>query len=105
MSIFDSTSPYLHPFPTRRSSDLLLGHDKKPFERRAGIELVLADVGEDRVDLSRVEPDEGQSKSQRRFLIERGQPAHPLRSEEHTSELQSPCNIVCRLLLEKKTRR
>src|SRR2546426_7134967 len=26
----------------------------------------------------------------------------PSRSEEHTSELQSPCNIVCRLLLEKK---
>src|SRR2546426_1482915 len=24
------------------------------------------------------------------------------RSEEHTSELQSPCNLVCRLLLEKK---
>src|SRR5256885_11081337 len=39
----------------------------------------------------------------------RGQPAsrsirgHPRgRSEEHTSELQSPCNIVCRLLLDKK---
>src|SRR5256885_14296198 len=35
--------------------------------------------------------------------------SHPLgrqdrdpRSEEHTSELQSPCNLVCRLLLEKK---
>src|SRR5256885_10996865 len=27
---------------------------------------------------------------------------HPRRSEEHTSELQSPCNLVCRLLLEKK---
>src|SRR5256885_5881715 len=27
---------------------------------------------------------------------------HDLRSEEHTSELQSPCNLVCRLLLEKK---
>src|SRR2546426_5863423 len=27
---------------------------------------------------------------------------HPDRSEEHTSELQSPCNLVCRLLLEKK---
>src|SRR2546426_1655930 len=27
------------------------------------------------------------------------------RSEEHTSELQSPCNLVCRLLLEKKKRR
>src|SRR5256885_4583964 len=37
------------------------------------------------------------------------QPAEPplhggrvYRSEEHTSELQSPCNLVCRLLLEKK---
>src|SRR3989454_2401048 len=30
--------------------------------------------------------------------------SHPvdIRSEEHTSELQSPCNLVCRLLLEKK---
>src|SRR5256885_12716913 len=27
------------------------------------------------------------------------------RSEEHTSELQSPCNLVCRLLLEKKITR
>src|SRR5256885_12912517 len=26
------------------------------------------------------------------------------RSEEHTSELQSPCNLVCRLLLEKKNK-
>src|SRR5256885_8229542 len=46
----------------------------------------------------------------------RGRPAHhglrgqrrlhpdPHRSEEHTSELQSPCNLVCRLLLEKKKR-
>src|SRR5256885_5581517 len=38
------------------------------------------------------------------------QPFHGLgvqvvgRSEEHTSELQSPCNLVCRLLLEKKKR-
>src|SRR2546426_9120329 len=29
-------------------------------------------------------------------------PRHLHRSEEHTSELQSPCNLVCRLLLEKK---
>src|ERR1039457_2915162 len=29
------------------------------------------------------------------------QPRPPGRSEEHTSELQSPCNLVCRLLLEK----
>src|SRR5256885_10411147 len=37
------------------------------------------------------------------------QPLHEtregLRSEEHTSELQSPCNLVCRLLLENKTSR
>src|SRR2546426_3256305 len=31
--------------------------------------------------------------------VERGEKS---RSEEHTSELQSPCNLVCRLLLEKK---
>src|SRR2546426_7731071 len=38
-----------------------------------------------------------------------GRPLRPVplqpgatRSEEHTSELQSPCNLVCRLLLEKK---
>src|SRR5256885_11613912 len=33
-----------------------------------------------------------------------GQQRQP-RSEEHTSELQSPCNLVCRLLLEKKNKR
>src|SRR6266446_9917117 len=35
-------------------------------------------------------------------------PCHPdgrARSEEHTSELQSPCNLVCRLLLEKKKKK
>src|SRR5256886_11439891 len=31
--------------------------------------------------------------------------AHPSRSEEHTSELQSQSNLVCRLLLEKKKKR
>src|SRR2546426_6115833 len=35
----------------------------------------------------------------RRVLLLRAPQA---RSEEHTSELQSPCNLVCRLLLEKK---
>src|SRR5256886_13187524 len=34
--------------------------------------------------------------------VERFPPAADLRSEEHTSELQSQSNIVCRLLLEKK---
>src|SRR2546426_5987637 len=47
----------------------------------------------------------------RRAAAHLHRPAHTLacagpgdraRSEEHTSELQSPCNLVCRLLLEKK---
>src|SRR5256885_10669732 len=40
--------------------------------------------------------------------VKREQPeerADHARSEEHTSELQSPCNLVCRLLLEKKNTR
>src|SRR2546426_7563265 len=32
-------------------------------------------------------------------------PVISVRSEEHTSELQSPCNLVCRLLLEKKKKK
>src|SRR5256885_14666359 len=40
-----------------------------------------------------------------RVIILRGEGrAFSSRSEEHTSELQSPCNLVCRLLLEKKQR-
>src|SRR3989454_2423770 len=34
--------------------------------------------------------------------VERNLVVTVYRSEEHTSELQSPCNLVCRLLLEKK---
>src|SRR5256885_16392645 len=51
------------------------------------------------------------SRRHDRTLRAAGRPARPLplrrekgRSEEHTSELQSPCNLVCRLLLEKKKR-
>src|SRR2546426_6524353 len=44
-----------------------------------------------------------QDRGQRRGLFINGErvDSRP-RSEEHTSELQSPCNLVCRLLLEKK---
>src|SRR2546426_5727591 len=37
-----------------------------------------------------------------RWTTEPLKPSAIARSEEHTSELQSPCNLVCRLLLEKK---
>src|SRR5256885_2985454 len=42
-----------------------------------------------------------------RIHVRRGAGAclEDVRSEEHTSELQSPCNLVCRLLLEKKKNR
>src|SRR5256885_7734978 len=45
----------------------------------------------------------GDGRHPLRFDSFPGQSARPRsRSEEHTSELQSPCNLVCRLLLEKK---
>src|SRR2546426_6827163 len=39
------------------------------------------------------------------FFVQSTMLARCARSEEHTSELQSPCNLVCRLLLEKKKQR
>src|SRR5256885_5672486 len=49
-----------------------------------------------RVNAARGTPDP------RRSSRWRARPRDGPRSEEHTSELQSPCNLVCRLLLEKK---
>src|SRR2546426_6450547 len=60
-----------------------------------------AELLDHRVWLS--QPEFAQRRLQRLLheLLQRNvQPAE--RSEEHTSELQSPCNLVCRLLLEKK---
>src|SRR5688500_20119137 len=64
---------HLHSFPTRRSSDL-------PRPARSWSKLAAP---------SRTSRTCARSKES-------------TRSEEHTSELQSPCNLVCRLLLEKK---
>src|SRR5256885_7974703 len=57
--------------------------------------------------------EENESFVGRTFLSSRNSPANASnlpnpaanRSEEHTSELQSPCNLVCRLLLEKKKKK
>src|SRR5256885_2021212 len=61
------------------------------------------------IDWSAADPATQLNAYVRRRLVEyvtdyrkRGDSALVVRSEEHTSELQSPCNIVCRLLLEKK---
>src|SRR5256885_6527595 len=44
-------------------------------------------------------------KSIANFNLRQGVAIGTPRSEEHTSELQSPCNLVCRLLLEKKKKK
>src|SRR5256885_11303038 len=71
-------------FPTRRSSDLAQHGPVDP--------QVDAVPSGGRVDPDAVEI--GDPHGHRRAV--------DARSEEHTSELQSPCNLVCRLLLEKK---
>src|SRR5256885_3482492 len=47
-------------------------------------------------------PPECPAHAVHRTGLRRGRHGAAQRSEEHTSELQSPCNLVCRLLLEKK---
>src|SRR5256885_4637028 len=54
------------------------------------------------VDVRGEEPEGGSHPSAERGHRERKAGGAGRRSEEHTSELQSPCNLVCRLLLEKK---
>src|SRR5690606_41582739 len=91
---------HLHSFPTRRSSDLSCGRVNLPPIRggadqaniqtggtRQGFNLVGCTTA---ADLSRL----GFTSNALTFT--------PSRSEEHTSELQSRENLVCRLLLEKK---
>src|SRR2546427_1013778 len=59
------------------------------------------DIVED--ETVREELDELTGRRQRVIIEDRDKKLHPhIRSEEHTSELQSQSNIVCRLLLEKK---
>src|SRR5690606_41495243 len=94
----------LHSFPTRRSSDL---HD--PLEQVERLAEVVADDRFD--DVGVADQGEGALGGGGRETLAGGDSAalhvgHRLaagkRSEEHTSELQSRENLVCRLLLEKK---
>src|SRR5688500_19216613 len=54
------------------------------------------------VVFSQTKPAEPSSDAQDIIKFETSLVQTDVRSEEHTSELQSPCNLVCRLLLEKK---
>src|SRR5207244_11234894 len=92
---------HIYSFPTRRSSDLVIR-----FETARAVPggRVGVDADEDRAALRVGDRD---SLRQRDECVvatrEHGAQAVRLqRSEEHTSELQSPDHLVCRLLLEKK---
>src|SRR5205085_11018932 len=89
----------LHSFPTRRSSDLVgstIVADKLRNSRADGLTVIAALLREHESDLADyLVHDE----------IGRQLPMLIQRSEEHTSELQSQSNLVCRLLLEKKKKK
>src|SRR5688500_20139167 len=78
---------YLHSFPTRRSSDLPISRSDRPSTSRRRTSSSRGVTGLTPASRGCAAP---------------GSVAAMSRSEEHTSELQSPCNLVCRLLLEKK---
>src|SRR5947208_12761622 len=90
----------VHSFPTRRSSDL-----KMP-SRIVGWAAVLLSLplwGDDWTGLGR---DDARTRAASEILTSPAPLGSPVaRSEEHTSELQSPDHLVCRLLLEKKNTR
>src|SRR5207248_9904499 len=89
--------PDLHSFPTLRSSDLGWRYG---FQRGGGRFQLGGQRGQQAPeDFQALLQPGGQAAAQ--FL-----PAFAFpRSEEHTSELQSPYDLVCRLLLEKKKKR
>src|SRR5256885_11407459 len=62
-----------------------------------GVAGAFADAIDRQFELARTRADRGQG-----IRHTHAQVIMAVRSEEHTSELQSPCNLVCRLLLEKK---
>src|SRR2546430_7572972 len=80
----------LFPYTTLFRSQLVAERD----ERLAGDPLERSDVGRRQLVAPATDP--------ARLGRPRGPRMDPMRSEEHTSELQSQSNLVCRLLLEKK---
>src|SRR5207249_9025040 len=96
---------HLHSFPTRRSSDLVMAADSVSFGLRAGERLgVVGESGSGKSTLAlailrMIKPSSQISPASMR---PGGVNLMTLRSEEHTSELQSRFDLVCRLLLEKK---
>src|SRR5205823_15112826 len=88
--------PTLHSFPTRRSSDLALtAAQRVGSASRACAQAATTEVHQSSGSCS-AHPGCGCS------VLTSARPMAGMRSEEHTSELQSLAYLVCRLLLEKK---
>src|SRR5205085_10720887 len=93
----------LHSFPTRRSSDLSAPAPKKRDDLELDLGPPAADLPAPLANLPSVAAQLPAKKAEPAFgEIDLPSLDAPLRSEEHTSELQSESNLVCRLLLEKK---
>src|SRR5256885_12089491 len=91
--------PYTTLFRSVVRMQVDAAHRRLPHDEQAvahGEQLGLQPIAVDVVALEQ----EGRAVAEERLLLVHGLEAQR-RSEEHTSELQSPCNLVCRLLLEK----
>src|SRR5690606_41930801 len=106
-TMFPQSGVYLelHSFPTRRSSDLIPTSINTPDDAESNVVKYIVNFeadfwnvgfGDDTSGIS------GDSIYLIRVSLVTGMPCWLSRSEEHTSELQSRENLVCRLLLEKK---
>src|SRR5207247_9497367 len=95
----------LSSFPTRRSSDLdhagLRGLDRDGHLVGRALDVDASDRGIAEPSADRVADPDVLFQEHRIVLLVR-EPLRVPRSEEHTSELQSRVDLVCRLLLEKK---
>src|SRR5690606_41431957 len=93
---------YLHSFPTRRSSDLCHPSPSRPVWKRMMRILLIEDEVKTADYMRQGLTESGYVVDVSNNGVNGCHLALTYRSEEHTSELQSRENLVCRLLLEKK---
>src|SRR5207244_7580070 len=100
----DAHQPELHSFPTRRSSDLLVSKQVRDREVGDGTEEKIRCGDQEADHVTGLDPPRRAQKKRDQHSGQDGE-RKDARSEEHTSELQSPDHLVCRLLLEKKKKK
>src|SRR2546426_6466800 len=86
-------------FPVRRGDERVDLHERRTYRVARGVQISHDPRGAARLADIPVEPEGEAKRLMRQEPVARVD--RDARSEEHTSELQSPCNLVCRLLLEK----